>query len=434
MVLSMDDLDVLKIRKDFPILTRKMNNKTLVYLDSASTSQKPKIVIDSEREYYEKYNSGVDRGIYNLSVTATRKFEEARSCVSEFFGAQENEIIWTSSATEGINLLTYAVLNLYFQNSKNDNPLILKKNHEILITEIEHHSNLIPWQELCKRTNIKLRYLPVRLDGTFDLRKIVKNNLINKNTKIIAFTHISNVLGIVNPVSEIVKLAKKFNAITILDACQSAPHIPINLKLLNVDFAVISGHKMLAPTGIGILYGKEKLLKLMPSCFTGGGMVNKVNMYNSEYLEVPKRFEAGTKQISQAIAFSEAVKYLKSIGMQAIHNREKLVGKILREELIKIPKINFLERQLNNSREKNKNIQRISLVSFFIEDIHPHDIGQFLDYHGIAVRVGNHCAQILHKKFRVHASIRVSPYIYNTFNEIEKFIKQIKNACKFFMS
>jgi cysteine desulfurase/selenocysteine lyase len=411
------------IRSDFPILGARVNGHSLVYLDSGATSQKPRVVIDAEREYYEHENAAVHRGAHTLAALATERFEDARATVARFIGAKDDEIIWTSNATEAINLVAYAIGNASAgRGGKAAERFRLEPGDEILVTEMEHHANLLPWQELAARTGATLRYIPIADDGT--LRMDEAQSLVNGRTRILAFTHVSNVLGVVNPVSDLVALARSVGALVVLDACQSAPHFTLNVAELDVDFAAFSGHKMLGPTGVGVLYGRSELLNALPPFLTGGSMITTVTMESVEYLLAPHRFEAGTQRVSQAIALGAAVDYLDGIGMQRIAQHEAQLGQLLVSGLSEIPGVTVLGPGIGRPR--------VGLASFDVDGVHSHDVGQFLDDRGIAVRVGHHCAQPLHRRLGVTSSTRASVYLYTTADEVAEFLEGVAAATVFF--
>jgi len=411
------------IRADFPILSAVVNDSPLVYLDSGATSQKPRQVLDAERSFYENDNAAVHRGAHMLAALATESFEDARSTVARFVGARDDEIVWTSNATEGINLIAYAMGNAGLgRGSADAEQFRLGAGDEIVVTEMEHHANLIPWQELAARTGATLRFIPVDDDGSLDLSGI--RSIVTAKTRVLAFTHVSNVLGIVNPVAELVALAKEVGALTVLDACQSAPHLALNLADLDVDFAVFSGHKMLGPTGIGVLYGRARLLNALPPFLTGGSMITTVTMERAEYLPAPMRFEAGTQRISQAIGLAAAIRYLQNVGLDRIAAHESVLGERLVAGLSALPGITVLGQGAGS--------HRVGLASFDVAGVHSHDVGQFLDDRGIAVRVGHHCAQPLHRRLGVTSSTRASTYLYNTVDEVDQLIAGVADATTFF--
>ncbi|REE05085.1 cysteine desulfurase [Citricoccus muralis] len=410
-------------REDFPLLATEVNGHPLAYLDSGATSQKPRAVLDAERHYYENLNAAVHRGAHTLAAEATLLFEDARATVADFVGAEEDEIVWTSNATEALNLVAYA-----FSNASADRGgaaaerFRLGAGDEIVVTEMEHHANLIPWQELAFRTGATLRYIPVGDDGA--LRMEAADEVITARTRLLAFTHVSNVLGLINPVEDLVARARAVGAFVVLDACQSVPHLPVDLKKLDVDFAAFSGHKMLAPTGIGALYGRRELLASMPPFLTGGSMITTVTMEAAEYLPPPQRFEAGTQKVSQAIALAAAVEYLKGIGMERIAAHEDELGARLLAGLAEIPGVTVLGGSAPGPR--------VGAASFDLAGVHAHDVGQFLDDQGIAIRVGHHCAQPLHRRLGFTASTRASTYLYNTTEEVDRFLDGVAATANFF--
>jgi cysteine desulfurase/selenocysteine lyase len=415
--------EIAAIRADFPILGQEVNGHRLVYLDSGATSQKPLVVLDTERDYYLHENAAVHRGAHTLAALATERFEDARAQVARFVGVKDDEIIWTSNATEALNLVAYAIGNASIgRGGKAAEPFRLHPGDEILVTEQEHHANLIPWQELAARTGAVLRYIPVDDDGT--LRMSEAPALVNSRTRLVAFTHVSNVVGVVNPVEALVALAHSVGAFAVLDACQSAPHLALDLATLDVDFAAFSGHKMLAPTGVGVLYGKSELLNSLPPFLTGGSMITTVTMESAEFLPAPQRFEAGTQRVSQAIALAAAVGYLDAIGMDRIEAHEAALGQLLVAGLAAIPGVTVLG--------PTSGAERVGLAAFDVAGVHSHDIGQFLDDRGIAVRVGHHCAQPLHRRLGVTSSTRASAYLYTTADEVAEFLDGVSAATKFF--
>ncbi len=423
----MDDAEVLRIRNDFPVLNQMVNGKPLVYLDSGATSQNPLSVIEAEQEFYEQRNAAVHRGAHHLAVEATEAFEDARQTVADLIGADYSETVWTSNATEGLNLISYALSNaaLWAAQGRGDTALrglALKPGDEIVVTEMEHHANLIPWQELAFRTGATLRYLPVDDAGRLSLEQAAE--IIGSRTRVLAFTHASNVLGTINPVRELAALGRASNALVVLDACQSAPHMPLDVKELDVDFAVFSGHKMLAPTGIGVLYGRHELLDILPPFLTGGSMITTVTMERAEYLPAPQRFEAGTQRISQAVALAAAVNYLTETGLDRIHRWEMDLGQRMVSGLEALPGIRVLGPAAGE--------ERIGLAAFDVEGVHAHDVGQFLDSMGIAVRVGHHCAQPLHRRLGLTATTRASAYLYNTTDDVDQFLDAVAGVRAYF--
>ncbi|GAB2466851.1 cysteine desulfurase/selenocysteine lyase [Conyzicola lurida] len=420
---ALSDVEIRGIRADFPILSTEVNGASLVYLDSGATSQKPVQVLDAERSFYERDNAAVHRGAHTLAALATESFEDARSTVARFVGVREDEIVWTSNATEGINLIAYAMSNASLgRGDEASASLRLGEGDEIVVTEMEHHANLIPWQELAARTGATLRYIPVHDDGSLVLDDL--DEIVNERTRVLAFTHVSNVLGIVNPVDVLVARARQVGALTVLDACQSAPHLALDLVALDVDFAVFSGHKMLGPTGVGVLYGRGALLAALPPFLTGGSMITTVTMEKAEYLEAPQRFEAGTQRVSQTVALAAAVRYLSAVGMDRIAEHEARLGERLVAGLAEIPGVRVLGQPAGT--------HRVGLASFDVAGVHSHDVGQFLDDRGIAVRVGHHCAQPLHRRLGVTASTRASAYLYTTENEVDEFLAGVADVTTFF--
>jgi cysteine desulfurase/selenocysteine lyase len=423
----MDNAEVLRIRNDFPVLNQTVNGRPLIYLDSGATSQNPLSVIEAEQEFYEQRNAAVHRGAHHLAVEATEVFEDARQTVADFVGAAYEEIVWTSNATEGLNVISYALSNaaLWAAQGRGDarlRDLALGPGDEIVVTEMEHHANLIPWQELAYRTGATLRHIP--LDDAGVLRMDEAAEIVGERTRLLAFTHASNVLGTINPVSDLVALARRAGALVVLDACQSAPHLALDVKQLDVDFAVFSGHKMLGPTGVGVLYGKQELLDVLPPVLTGGSMITTVTMERAEYLPAPQRFEAGTQKISQAVALAAAVNYLTETGIDRVHRWESELGQRMVAGLEAIDGIRVLGPAAGQDR--------IGLAAFDVAGVHAHDVGQFLDARGIAVRVGHHCAQPLHRRLGLTATTRASAYLYNTTDDVDEFLDAVSGVRAYF--
>lgn len=423
----MDNAEVLRIRNDFPVLDQLVNGHPLIYLDSGATSQNPLSVIEAEQEFYEQRNAAVHRGAHHLAVEATEVFEDARQTVADFIGAQFEETVWTSNATEGLNLISYALSNasLWAAQGRGDarlRELALGPGDEIVVTEMEHHANLIPWQELAYRTGATLRHIPI--DDSGSLRMDQAADIVGERTRLLAFTHASNVLGTINPVRELVALARRVGALVVLDACQSAPHLTLDVKQLDVDFAVFSGHKMLGPTGIGVLYGKQELLDALPPYQTGGSMITTVTMERAEYLPSPQRFEAGTQKISQAVALAAAVNYLTETGIDRVHRWESELGQRMVAGLEGIDGVRVLGPAAGQ--------ERIGLAAFDVAGVHAHDVGQFLDARGIAVRVGHHCAQPLHRRLGLTATTRASAYLYNTTDDVDEFLDAVSGVRAYF--
>ena len=415
-------LDPRALREDFPILGRSVDGHPLVYLDSAATSQKPRAVIDAEVAFLTNENAAVHRGAHTLAAEATELFEDARATVAGFVGAAPEQLVWTSGATAGLNLVAYAIGNATLGRGAPESArFALAPGDEIVVTEIEHHANLVPWQELAARTGAVLRHIPVHDDGQLDLDAAA--SVIGERTRLVAFTHVSNVLGIVNPVAELVSLAHGVGALTVLDACQSAPHLPLDLPGLGVDLAVFSGHKMLGPYGIGGLYGRADVLEALPPFLTGGSMITRVGLDRTEFLPPPQRFEAGTQPVSQAIGLAAAVRYLDAVGMDAVHAHERMLERRLRDGLREIDGVRLLG---------DAPAERVGLAAFDVDGVHAHDVGQFLDSRGIAVRVGHHCAAPLHARFGLTASVRASTALYNTADEVDVFLDALTHVRPFF--
>jgi len=411
-------LDIAAIKADFPILKRKIRgNNRLIYLDSGATSQKPNSVLDAERDFYLNHNAAVHRGAHQLAEEATELYEGAREKVANFIGADSNEVIFTKSATESINAIAYSL-----GNSTVGSRFHLKAGDRIVLSEMEHHANLIPWQELARRTGAELVWFNVTDEGRLDLSNM--DDLINTKTKVVALTHQSNVLGTINPLEKVTKRAHEVGALFVLDACQSVPHYKVDVKSLNVDFVTFSGHKMLGPTGVGILWGKKDLLDEMPPFLTGGSMIESVTMESATYLDAPKRFEAGVPNMAQAVGLGAAVDYLNKIGLDRIHAHEV---ELTRKALEGLQTINGL------SIIGPKDLEmRGGVVSFAVDGIHPHDLGQALDQFGIAVRTGHHCAWPLMKRFKTVATTRASFYLYNDFDDISALVEGVERARKYF--
>lgn len=417
-------LDPAALRADFPILGERVNDQPLIYLDSAATSQKPQAVIDAEVAFLTRSNAAVHRGAHTLAADATDLFEDARATVAGFVGAEPEQLVWTSGATAGLNLIAYSIGNATLGRGAPESArFALAPGDEIVVTEIEHHANLIPWQELAARTGAVLRHIPVHDDGTLDMDAAA--SVISDRTRVLAFTHVSNVLGIVNPVAELVALAQAVGAVTVLDACQSAPHLPLDLPALGVDLAVFSGHKMLGPYAIGGLYGRAEVLDALPPFLTGGSMITTVTLDTAEYLPAPQRFEAGTQPVSQAVGLAAAVRYLDAVGMPAVHAHERQMERRLRDGLRTIAGVRLLG-------DAPEGIERVGLAAFDVEGVHAHDVGQFLDARGIAVRVGHHCAKPLHKRFGLTASVRASAALYNTDADIDTFLDAVAGVRGYF--
>lgn len=415
----MPALDISSIKRDFPILSRKIRETNrLVYLDSGATSQKPNSVLDAERDFYLHHNAAVHRGAHQLAEEATELYEGARAKVAGFIGADVDEVIFTKSATESINAIAYSM-----GNAETESRFHISKGDRIVVSEMEHHANLIPWQELAKRTGAELVWFKVTDDGRLDLSNI--DELINNKTKIVALTHQSNVLGTINPLERIVARTHEVGALFVLDACQSVPHFEVNVASLNIDFIAFSGHKMLGPTGVGILWGRKELLNAMPPFLTGGSMIETVTMETATYLDAPKRFEAGVPNMAQAVGLGAAVDYLKRIGLSAIHEHENTLTDAALKGLQTISGLTIIGPTDMKLRG--------GVVSFALEGIHPHDLGQALDSYGIAVRTGHHCAWPLMKRFKTIATTRASFYLYNDVEDVNALVDGVERARKYFV-
>lgn len=406
-----------RVRADFPILHQEVNGKPLVYLDNAATSQKPLAVLNTIRDYYEQYNSNVHRGVHTLSAKATDAYEGARDKVAAFVNAHSRqEIIYTRNASEAINLVAYS----WGMNN-------LQQGDEIILSVMEHHSNLIPWQMVAQRTGAVLEFVELTAEGVFDLEHF--KTLISDKTKLVSTVHVSNTLGCINPITEIIEIAHKYGAKVLIDACQSAPHMALDVQALDCDWLVASGHKMCAPTGIGFLYGKLDLLRSMPPFLGGGEMIADVFLDHSTYADLPHKFEAGTPSIGEAIALGAAVDYLTEIGFENIHTYEADLTSYLFDQLSQIPEIKTYGPKPNSAGEG-----RAALAAFTAGDVHPHDLSTILDQAGIAIRAGHHCTQPLHRYLKAQSTARASLYFYNTREEIDVFIATLKEAVEFFGS
>ena len=412
------------VRADFPLLTRTLaGGRPLVYLDSGATSQKPDVVLDAEQDFYRQRNAAVHRGAHQLAEEATEAFEQARAQVASFVGVDPGELVWTSNATAGINLIAYAIGNAtHGRGGPAARRFALAPGDEIVVTEAEHHANLVPWQELAARTGAVLRWIGVDDDGR--LRTDQLASVVTERTRLLAFTHASNVTGAVTDVAPFVARAREVGALTVLDACQSVPHLPVDLAGLGVDFAVFSGHKMLGPTGVGALFGRRELLEALPPVTTGGSMVEVVTMAAATYAPPPQRFEAGTQMVAQAVGMGAAADYLAELGMGAVATHERLLARALLDAVGSVPGVRVLG-PLDIA-------DRLAAVSFVVAGVHAHDVGQVLDDAGVAVRVGHHCAQPLHRRFGVAASTRASASVYTTLEEIEVFREALARVRAFF--
>lgn len=397
------------IRKDFPILNQKVNGKPLVYLDSAATSQKPHQVMEAIDQYYREYNSNVHRGVHTLGTKATDAYENAREKVARFINAPSPaQIIFTRGTTEGLNMIAHGYARLH-----------VKPGDEIVITPMEHHSNLIPWQQIARATGATLKYIPLLADGTLAMEDI--RATITPQTKIVAMTHVSNVLGTINPIRETAQIAHDNGAILVVDGAQSVPHMPVDVQDLDCDFLAFSGHKMMGPTGIGVLYGKRKVLEKMEPVQFGGEMIETVELYESTWNEIPYRFEGGTPIIAGAVGLAAAIDYLNQIGMQRVQQLDHEITEYALAKLSKVDDVTIYGPKI-----------RGGLVTFNLAGVHPHDVATVLDTEGIAVRAGHHCAQPLMRWLDVIATARASFYIYNTEHEVDLLVSALEKAKEFF--
>ena len=398
-------INIKKIRNDFPILNRKINGNNLIYFDNAATSQTPKVVVDEIANYYFNYNSNIHRGVHKLSQEATDAYEKSRKILQSNFNAKHNhEIIFTSGSTHGINLVASGYADL------------LKKGDEIILSRMEHHSNIVPWQMLSDKTGARLLVAPMDSNGVLIMDEYSK--MCNKNTKLVVISHVSNALGTINPIESILSIAHSNNAVVLIDGAQAAPHIKIDVQNLDIDFYVVSGHKLMGPTGVGILYGKEKLLNLLPPYQGGGEMIDQVTFEKTTYAGLPHKFEAGTPNIAGGIALGKAVEYINNIGYEEIAKYEDSLLKYATSELLKIEGLQIYGQSENKT----------AVISFNIKSIHPYDLGTILDKLGIAVRTGHHCAQPIMDFFEIPGTIRASFSFYNTKEEIDFMVKSIKKA------
>ncbi|MBW4464381.1 MAG: SufS family cysteine desulfurase [Pegethrix bostrychoides GSE-TBD4-15B] len=403
------------IRADFPILAQQVNGHPLIYLDNAATSQKPTAVLQSLQDYYQGFNANVHRGVHALSAKATEAYEAARDKVAAFVNAaSRDEIVYTRNASEAINLVAYAWAMT-----------TLQAGDEIILTVMEHHSNLVPWQLAAQRTGAVLKFVELNETQEFDLEHY--RSLVSNKTKLVSVVHVSNTLGVINPVDEIIAMAHHYGAKVLLDACQSVPHMPIDVQALDCDWLVASGHKMCAPTGIGFLYGKLDLLKSMPPFLGGGEMIADVFLDHSTYADLPHKFEAGTPAIAESIALGAAVDYLLNIGMDKIHAYEQELTLYLFEQLATVPEL-----QIYGSKPNATASNRAALAAFTAGVVHPNDLSALLDQSGIAIRTGHHCTQPLHRYLGISSTARASLYFYNTKAEIDALIVALKEAIDFF--
>jgi cysteine desulfurase/selenocysteine lyase len=411
-----------RTRAGFPILSRTVRDgKPLVYLDSGATSQRYAGALDAERAFSEQVNAAVHRGAHQLSEEATDAYEGARATVARFVGGADDEVVFTKNATESLNLVAYAFSNSVAGQAK-DPRLTLGEGDEVLVTEMEHHANLVPWQEVARRTGATLRWVGVTDEGRLDLSSL--EGLLSERTKVFAFTHVSNVLGTINPVRELVDAARAVGAVTVLDACQSAPHLALDVADLGVDFAAFSGHKMFGPTGIGVLWGRGELLEAMPPFLTGGSMIETVHMDHSTYAPPPQRFEAGSPNSAQAVGLAAAIDYLGEIGMDRVAAHEHALTERLLAGLAERPWVRIVGPATP--------LDRVGAVAFDVAGVHSHDVGQVVDDQGVAVRVGHHCAWPLHRRMGVTATTRASLAAYTTPDEVDTFLEALDKVPEVF--
>jgi cysteine desulfurase/selenocysteine lyase len=410
------DREVAAIRGDFPILTRAVRGgHPLVYLDSGATSHKPSVVLDAERAFYEQHNAAVHRGAHLLAEEATDAFEEARATVARFVGAPDHEVVFTKNATESLNLVAYAFSNAAPTDDPKDPRFVLGTGDEILVTEMEHHANLVPWQELARRTGATLRWVPLTEGGSLDLSRL--DGLLTERTKVFAVTQVSNVLGTINPVTELAARAHAVGALVVVDACQSVPHLPVDVGALGADFIAFSGHKLYGPMGVGVLWGRAELLDVMPPFLTGGSMIELVTMERSTWAPAPQKFEAGVPNAAQAVGLAAAVQWIEQVGIDRIHAHEAALAARLLTGLAERPWVRVLGPVAGQPRG--------GAVSFVVDGVHAHDVGQVLDDAGVAVRVGHHCAWPLHRALGVTATTRASLAAYNTPDELDTLLRAL---------
>jgi cysteine desulfurase/selenocysteine lyase len=400
------------LRNDFPIFKKKINGKDLVYLDNASTTQKPYSVINSITDFYSNYNSNIHRAVYQLAEEATELYEQTRKKIANFINVRPEEIIFTRNTTESINLIAHS-----WARSN------LKKDDVIAITEMEHHSNIVPWQILCQEIGTSLEYVGIDENGFLDVEYLIEL-ISSRKVKLVSISHMSNVLGTIVPIERIVKTAHQYDIPVIVDGAQSVPHMPVDVKNLDCDFLVFSAHKMLGPTGVGVLYAKKELLEKMKPFMAGGDMIKEVFKFHTNYNEVPYKFEAGTPNIADVVGFGAAVEYLEKIGMENIRKHEIYLTEYALESMQSLKHITIYGPMDSKFRG--------GVISFNIADIHPHDLATIMNDHGIAIRSGHHCAQVLMQRLDVPATSRASFYIYNTKEEIDKFVNAIKEAGRIF--
>ena len=412
----LSDREVAALRGDFPILTRTVrDDQPLVYLDSGATSHKPTTTLDAERAFYEQHNAAVHRGAHQLAEEATDDFEHARATIGAFIGAPADEVVFTKNATEALNLVAYAFSNAAPTDDPKNDRFVLGAGDEILVTEMEHHANLVPWQELSRRTGATLRWVPITADGDLDLTDL--DTLLTERTKVFAFTHVSNVLGTVNPVAALAARAHAVGALVVVDACQSVPHLAVDVTTLGADFIAFSGHKLYGPMGIGVLWGRAELLEVMPAFLTGGSMIETVTMERSTYAPAPQKFEAGVPNAAQAVGLAAAVKWVEAVGIERIAAHESVLVEALMSGLAARPWVRVVGPPAGTPRG--------GAVAFVVDGVHAHDVGQVLDDAGVAVRVGHHCAWPLHRALRATATTRASFAVYNTLEEVDALLRAL---------
>ena len=421
--------DAARVREDFPLLARRVrDDKPLVYLDSGATSQSPESVITAEGDFYRTVNAAVHRGAHQLSEEATDAYEGARETIARFIGGRADDIVFTKNATEALNLVAYAFSNAGAPGAMDGvdeaiaSKFALGPGDEIVVTAMEHHANLVPWQELARRTGATFRWIEITDDGFVDLDSA--REVITKRAKVVAFTHVSNVLGTINPVNDLARIAREAGALVVLDACQSVPHMPVDVAQLDVDFLAFSGHKMLGPTGIGVLWGKHELLEAMPPFLTGGSMIEIVKLEGTTFAPPPQRFEAGTPNAAQAVGLGAACDYLEALGMDNVLRHEQDLIQLTLDGLAERPWVSVLGPQDAGAR--------LGAVAFVVDGVHPHDVGQILDDAGVAIRTGHHCAWPLHRRLRAVASSRVSFNVYSTADDVEAFLTALDRVPNIF--
>jgi cysteine desulfurase/selenocysteine lyase len=416
--------EVARIRADFPILQQAVNGHPLAYLDSGATAERPVQVLDAERRFLEHDNAAVHRGAHTLAALSTDAYEDARATVAGFIGATSpSEVVWTANATDALNTVAYGLRNASAgRGGPEADRFRLGAGDEILVTEAEHHANLVPWQELAAATGATLRWVPVDDTGCWTAADALA--LVTARTRVVAISHVSNVTGMIAPVAEVVAAAHAVGALVVLDACQSAPHRPLDVRALDVDFAAFSGHKMLGPNGIGVLWGRQDLLDALPPFRTGGSMITTVTMEHTDFMPAPERFEAGTQPVSQAVALAEAVRYLERIGMRRVQAHEEHLAQRMLTGLAAVPGVTVVGPPAG--------VARSGLAAFVVDGVHAHDVSQYLDAQGIAVRSGHHCAQPLHRRLGLTATSRASTYVYTTEQDVDRFVTAVAEIRGYF--